>query len=45
MRASRNIYAPNLNLGHLAQALAAWYRTEQFDVERSDNSKGTVQLR
>lgn len=45
MRASRNIYAPNLNLEYLAQALTAWYRNEQYDVERSDISRGSVQLR
>ncbi len=45
MRASRNIYAPNLNLEYLVEALTAWYRTEKYDVERSDSGRGSVHLR
>jgi hypothetical protein len=45
MRASRNIYAPNLNLEYLAQVLIAWYRTEHYTIERSDPGKGSVRLK
>lgn len=42
MCTSKSIYAPDVNLDYLALTLTAWYRNEQFVVERSNICTGAV---